>query len=394
MNLLDVALLLVLLAYAVSGLRQGFVVSALSLGGFLLGAVVGMKFLPDLVAGWDPGWRRTLVLVVGVLAVGWFGQVLGSLLGNQLRGVVSWRPARALDAALGALASVAVVGLVVWFVAGAVRGGPLPALSRAVASSAVVRVIDEVVPPRASELFTTFRQVVEAQDFPRVFIGTAPEPIASVAPPDPGVVDAASGSAAASIVKVTGNAPACGRGREGTGFVVSPERVVTNAHVVAAVDEPSVQVGGLGERLAADVVLFDPDRDLAVLAVPGMAAPALSVGDQLGADADAVVAGFPLDGPYVAVPARVREVLRAQGQDIYSTSTVVRQVYSLAARVEPGNSGGPLLDSGGEVVGVVFARSLDDAGTGYAMTLGEVAPVRGAAAGARDRVPTGACIGG
>ncbi len=394
MNLLDVVLLLVLIVYAVSGLRQGLLVSALSLGGFLLGAVVGMKFLPDLVSGWAPGWRRTLVLVVGVLAVGWLGQVLGSLLGSQLRGVVRWRPARALDAALGAIASVVVVSLVVWFVAGAVRGGPLPALSREVASSTVVRVVDEVVPPRASELFTTFRQVVEAQDFPRVFIGTDPEPIASVAPPDPAVVEAAAAAAAGSIVKVSGDAPACGRGREGTGFVVSPERVVTNAHVVAAVDEPSVQVTGRGDRLAADVVLFDPDRDLAVLAVPGLSAPPLAMGDQLGAEADAVVAGFPLDGPYSAVPARVREVLRAQGKDIYSVSTVVRQVYSLASRVEPGNSGGPLLDADGDVVGVVFARSLDDAGTGYAMTLGEVAPVIGAAAGSRGRVPTGACITG
>ncbi len=394
MNLLDVILLLVLLAYAVSGLRQGLVVSALSLGGFLLGAVVGMKFLPGLVSGWDPGWQRTLVLVLGVLAVGWFGQVLGSLLGNQLRGVVSWQPARSIDAVLGGVASVAVVGLVVWFVAGAVRGGPLPALSRQVASSQVVRVIDQVVPPRASELFMTFRQVVEAQDFPRVFVGTDPEPIASVEPPDPAVVGAAASTAAQSIIKVTGDAPSCGRGREGTGFVIAPERVVTNAHVVAAVDEPSVQVTGIGELLPADVVLFDPERDLAVLAVPGLAAPALGIGDQLDADADAVVAGFPLDGGYTAVPARVREVLRAQGKDIYSASTVVRQVYSLAARVEPGNSGGPLLDSGGEVVGVVFARSLDDAGTGYAMTLGEVAPVLGAAEGARDRVPTGACIAG
>lgn len=394
MNLLDVVLLLVLLGYAVSGLRHGLVVSAASLGGFVLGAAVGMQLLPDLVAGWPPGWRRTAVLLGGVLVLGWLGQALGSLLGRRLRAVVSWQPARALDSALGAVATLVVVALVVWFVAGAVRGGPLPSLSRAVATSKVVQVIDEVVPPRASGLFSSFRSVVEAQDFPRVFTGTAPEPIASVPPPDPAVAEPAAAAAAGGIVKVTGDAPACGRGREGTGFVVAPGRVVTNAHVVAAVESPSVQVGGTGDRLPARVVLFDPARDLAVLAVAGLGAAPLPLGEQLGDGADAVVAGFPLDGPYRAVPARVREVVRAQGRDIYSADVVVRQVYSLAATVEPGNSGGPLLDAAGEVVGVVFARSLDDAGTGYAMTLAEVSPVLAAASQVRDPVSTGGCTTG
>ena len=394
MNLLDVVLLLVLIGYAVSGLRHGLVVSAASLGGFVLGAAVGMQLLPDLVAGWSPGWRRTAVLLGGVLVLGWLGQALGSLLGRRLRAVVSWQPARAVDSALGAVATLVVVALVVWFVAGAVRGGPLPSLSRAVATSKVVQVIDDVVPPQASGLFSSFRSVVEAQDFPRVFTGTAPEPIAPVAPPDPAVAEPAALAAAGGIVKVTGDAPACGRGREGTGFVVAPGRVVTNAHVVAAVESPSVQVGGTGDRLPARVVLFDPARDLAVLAVAGLGAAPLPLGEQLGGGADAVVAGFPLDGPYRAVPARVREVVRAQGRDIYSADVVVRQVYSLAAAVEPGNSGGPLLDDAGEVVGVVFARSLDDPGTGYAMTLAEVSPVLAAASQVRDPVPTGGCTTG
>lgn len=391
MSPLDVVLLLVLLGYAVSGFRQGLLVGALSVGGFLLGAVVGMSLLPDLVGAWAPGWRRTAVVVLGVLALAWVAQVLGSLLGRRLRAVVSWRPARVVDAVLGAAASLVVVALVLWFVAGAVRGGPVPALSRAVASSTVVRVVDGAVPERASGLFASFRRVVLAQDFPRVFAGVRSEPITPVEPPDPAVAGPAAAAAAGGIVKVTGEAPACGRGREGTGFVVAPQRVLTNAHVVAGVEAPSVQVGGEGERLPGRVVVFDPDRDLAVLAVPDLRAQPLGLGQELAPSADAVVAGFPLDGPYTSVPARVREVVLARGQDIFAQGEVVRRVYSLAATVEPGNSGGPLLDGAGSVVGVVFARSLDDRATGYALTLEEAAPVLEVAEQASEPVGTGGC---
>lgn len=394
MTALDLVLLLVLIAYGLSGLRQGFVVGVLSVAGFVGGAVLAMAVLPHVVGGWEPGVRRTTVTVVGVLAVAWGVQVLGALVGRRLRGVVSWAPARAVDSALGAVAAVLAVALVTWFVAGAVRGGPVPSLSRAVASSRVVSVIDEVVPPQADGLFAGFRSVVEAQDFPRVFAGVTEERIAPVAPPDAAVVGPGAAAAAAGSVKITGLAAACQRGREGSGFVVAPDRVVTNAHVVAGVDAPSVQVGGQGPELPASVVVFDPERDLAVLAVPHLGVEPLGVGRDLSRSADAVVAGFPQDGPFTTAPARVREVVRARGQDIYGSGTVVREVYSLAATVLPGNSGGPLLDAGGSVVGVVFARSLDDAGTGYALTLAEARPVLQEAQEARTRVSTGPCTTG
>jgi S1-C subfamily serine protease len=391
---LDAVLLLVLLAYGISGLRQGLVVSVLSLAGFLGGALAGMALLPELVAGWGPGWRRTLITVIGVLLLAWACQVLGALLGRQLRSVLTWRPAQALDQVLGAACALVAVSLVVWFVADAVRAGPLPQLARAVASSLVVDTIDRAVPARAGELSADFRSVVEAQDFPRVFTGIDREPIQPVAEPDASVVEPAAAVAAGGTVKVTGLAEECQRGREGSGFVVAPRRVVTNAHVVAGVDAPAVQVAGEGPMLPATVVLFDPARDLAVLAVPDLAAEPLGLGRELEPRADAVVVGFPQDGPFTSVPARVREVVTARGRDIYGQGQVDREVYSLASRVEPGNSGGPLLDAGGSVVGVVFARSLDDAGTGYALTLDEAAPVLQAAEEASTAVDTGPCTTG
>lgn len=394
-TVLDLLLLVVLLGYTVSGLRQGLVAGVLSLGGFLLGAVAGMALVPELVADWEPGAGRTLAVLAGVLVAALLVQALGALAGRQVRAAVTWRPARAVDSALGAVAALVAVSIVVWLVAGAVRASPSPTVSRAIASSRVVTALDAAVPSQTARVFADFRRVVEGHAFPRVFAGVTPEEILPVEPPDPQVANPAAAAAAGGIVKVTGVADDCSRGQEGTGWVVSPQRVVTNAHVVAGVDEPRVQVTGAGPRLPGRVVLFDPDRDLAVIAVPDLGADPLPLAEQdLGRGDSAVVAGFPLDGPYTWSSARVRQVMRARGEDIYSRQPVVREVYSLYTRVEPGNSGGPLLDPSGAVVGVVFARSLDDASTGYALTLAESAPVLDAAAGADALVDTGACSTG
>jgi S1-C subfamily serine protease len=169
---------------------------------------------------------------------------------------------------------------------------------------------------------------------------------------------------------------------------------VTNAHVVAGTTSERVQIQGAGRTYDARVVLFDPRRDLAVLSVPGLPAPASKQGKTLKRSAGAVVAGFPLNGPYRLDSARVRDVLTAKGADIYGSPGVVRQVYSLYAKVQPGNSGGPVLSPAGAVVGIVFARSLDDDRTGYAVTLDEARPVLDAANKSFSPVSTGGCVAG
>jgi len=391
---LDVLLVVVLVGYALSGLRQGLVVGLLSLIGFLGGALLGMAFVPDLLSDLAPGIGRAAAVLLGVLLVAWVLQLVGVVIGRRLREGVTWRPARFVDSALGAVAALVAVTLVVWLVAGAVRASPAPALSRAISGSTVLSVIDDLVPPQTSRVFADFRRVVEGQAFPRVFAGIAPEQILPVEAPDQQVADPVAAAAADSIVKISGVAQDCDRGQEGTGWVISPGRVVTNAHVVAGVSAPRVQVTGTGPQLEGRVVSFDPARDLAVLAVDGLDAPPLPLGQDLGRGETAVVAGFPLNGPYTSEPARVRQVIEASGEDIYGRAGVVREVYSLYTRVEPGNSGGPLLDENARVVGVVFARSLDDPATGYALTLAESAPVLQGAAGAQAAVDTGGCAAG
>jgi S1-C subfamily serine protease len=396
---IDLVLALVLVAYGVSGFRQGLLVSVLSLLGFLGGGALGMWLLPRVIERWpglgETDLRRGVVLVIGVIVLASLGQALFVSFGRRLRRRVTAAPARWADALLGVVASVLAVCLLVWVIAGALRGGPSASLSRAIGQSRIVAAIDDVVPASSGRVFTGFRNLLDAEGFPRVFEGFGAERILPVDPPDPKALDTRGVRAAAdSIVKVTGDARACDRSQEGTGWVLAPERVVTNAHVVAAVRDPKVRIGGEGRRYAARVVVFDPVRDLAVLAVPGLPAAPLRLGEDLKRGDEAVVAGFPLDGPYRLDSARVREVITARGEDIYGNRPSVRRVYSLFATVQPGNSGGPLLSASGEVVGVIFAKSLDDDSTGYALTLEESEPVLAKGRTASAPVAVGACAAG
>ena len=398
-NGLDIVLALVLVSYGSIGYRHGFVVSVLSLVGFLSGGALGMWLLPDLLQHWasvdnNAVWR-TIVLVLGVFVVASLGQAIAVGVGSGLRRGLRAEPARLIDSALGAVATVLAASVLVWFMAGAVRGGAQAPLAKAIGDSRIVQTIDRFVPPQTAQLFSGFRSVLDREGFPRVFEGVRAEPIAPIATPDnqlafgPGVVRAAT-----SIVKITGLAASCNRELEGSGWVVSSERVVTNAHVVAGTASEHVRIQGAGRSYDARVVVFDPQRDLAVLSVPGLPAPASHQGPALKRSEGAVVAGFPLDGPYRLDPARVRDVLTATGDDIYGSPGAVREVYSLYARVQPGNSGGPLLSRSGEVVGIVFAKSLDDDNTGYALTLDEARPVLDAATGSNSPVSTGGCAAG
>jgi S1-C subfamily serine protease len=392
---IDIVLGLVIIGYAVSGFRQGLAVGVLSLGGFVLGAVLAMKIVPPLAEGLEAGVQRSFVVLAAVLLFAWLGQLGGALIGGRLRDRLTLPAVQAVDQLLGAVAGVVAVSLVVWFVAGALRGSASLSVTRAIGQSRVIAAIDSVIPSPVSTVAQSFREAVAGSSFPRVFAGVAPEEIAPVQSPNPGAMPAAVlKSARRSIVKITGDAEACSRSVEGSGAVVGPHRVVTNAHVVAGMRTPNVQVGGVGASYPARVVLFDPSRDIAVLAVPNLTAPALDWGTNLDQGADAVVAGFPRNGAFTSGAARIRRVLNATGNDIYGNTGAVRQVYQLYAKVEPGNSGGPLLGVDGSLTGIVFAKSLDDGNTGYALTLDEARSDLTAGLAATRPVSTRACASG
>lgn len=399
LTLLDYLLIIVFVSYAISGYRQGLVVSVLSLLGFLVGGALAMWLLPLAVGAWtgleSTPMVRSVVLIVGVFLLASVGQAIAVTFGGRLRSRLRIKPAQAFDSALGAVAVALSAAVLVWFLAGALRGGAPAPIAKAIGESRVLRAIDSAIPPQTSRWFAGFREVLDREGFPRVFDGIHSERITPVEPPDPAVAQTRGVRvAAASIVKITGVAASCNRGQEGSGWVVARDRVVTNAHVVAGLDTAVLRIRGTGRSYTGKVVLFDARRDLAVLAVPGLPARPLPQGPDLVRGDSGVVAGFPLDGPYRLDAARVREVLDARGSDIYGRPGATREVYSLYAQVRPGNSGGPLLATDGKVVGVVFAKSLDDPSTGYALTMSEARPVLDAAAGASAPVDTGPCVAG
>ncbi|MGW5240273.1 MarP family serine protease [Monashia sp. NPDC004114] len=394
---LDIALIVLLVAYGYSGYRQGLIQSVFSLVGFFGFALIAIWLLPSGLSHWDAvaqdSRSRVLALIIGVVAFGWLGQWLGSMVGGSIRKRIGSNSFRRVDQVLGAIVVTLAASLIVWFIGGTLRSAGNPSLAKAMSESRVLRVVNAVVPEETGQLFASFRGFLSSQGFPQVFGGLSPEPITPVQDPDPGVARLPAVRAAGrSVVKVTTQAAQCQRGQEGTGWVVSPGKIVTNAHVVAGADE--VQVEGGDQALRGRVVIFDPQRDLAVVSVPGLALPPLQLGGELKRGDSAAVPGFPLDGPYRVSSARVRAMLDARGLDIYGQNRVVREIYSLATTVQPGNSGGPLLDTNGRVSGVVFAKSLEDDSTGYALTLNEAKPVLDKAASATNEVSTGACVAG
>ncbi|MDH2387705.1 MarP family serine protease [Streptomyces sp. HNM0663] len=378
MNVLDILLLVAAVWFAIVGYRQGFVVGILSVIGFLGGGLVAVYVLPVL---WDHltndsevSTAAAIAAVVIVIVCASVGQALTTHLGNRLRRYITWSPARALDATGGALVNVVAMLLVAWLIGSALAGTSLPTLGKEVRSSKVLLGVDRVMPDQASTWFNDFSSVLAQNGFPQVFTPFANEPITEVRAPDPALVDSpVAARAKQSIVKVVGTAPGCGKVLEGTGFVFAERRVMTNAHVVGGVDEPTVQIGGEGRLYDAKVVLYDWQRDIAVLDVPDLRARPLQFADGDASTGDsAIVAGFPENGSYDVRSARVRGRINANGPDIYHRGTVQRDVYSLYATVRQGNSGGPLLTTDGRVYGVIFARSLDDPDTGYALTVDEI----------------------
>ncbi|MFD9219852.1 MarP family serine protease [Streptomyces sp. NPDC060064] len=378
MNVLDILLLVAAVWFAIVGYRQGFVVGILSVIGFLGGGLVAVYLLPviwgQLTNDSDVSTTAAIVAVVIVIVCASIGQAFTTHLGNRLRRFITWSPARALDATGGALVNVVAMLLVAWLIGSALAGTSLPTLGKEVRNSKVLLGVSRVMPSQANTWFTDFSSVLAQNGFPQVFSPFANEPITEVQAPDPALAGSpVAARAQQSIVKVVGTAPSCGKVLEGSGFVFSDRRVMTNAHVVGGVNEPTVQIGGEGKLYDAKVVLYDWQRDIAVLDVPDLKAQPLRFSETDARSGNsAIVAGFPENGSYDVRSARVRGRINANGPDIYRRGTVRRDVYSLFTTVRQGNSGGPLLTPDGRVYGVIFARSLDDADTGYALTADEI----------------------
>ena len=371
MNGLDILLVVLLLAYAVSGYWQGFITGAFATAGLLVGGLFGIWLAPTLLGNAESSVWVSLGALFIVLLGASFGQALMQFVGSRLRAKITWQPARAVDAVGGAALSVVAVLVVTWALGVAVSGARLPWVSEQVRSSQVLRQVNDVMPARAVQALDSFNEVVGASFFPRYLEPFAPERIVQVGPPPKRIVsDPQVEAAARSVLKIHGENN-CGQGVEGTGFLYQPDRLMTNAHVVAGVDEPRIQTDD-GE-VEASVVYYNPDIDVAVLAVDGLGLPHLAFDLDGEASDPGAVLGYPEDGPYDVQGARIRAQQRLRSPDIYGDGTVIREVFSVRSLIRPGNSGGPMVSPAGRVLGVVFAASVKDRSTGYVLTAEQVA---------------------
>jgi S1-C subfamily serine protease len=388
-NSLDWLLVVLVAAYAVSGYWQGFIAGAFATAGLLLGGFLGIKLAPVLLGDVNPSLWVSLAALVVVLVCASFGQAVLQFTGARIRSRVRWQPARALDAIGGAALSMAAVLVVAWALGVAVSGAKLPWASNEVRASRVLDRVDSVMPTDAVEVLNEFNDVVGSSFFPRYLEPFAPERITTVQRP-PGRIarDPDVARAEQSVFKIRGE-NSCGRGVEGTGFLYGPGRVMTNAHVVAGVSSPDILVGE--REIRSKVVYYNPETDIAVLSAGGLRAAELRFDRGGRPRQGAAVLGYPQDGPFDVQAARIRGQQRLRSADIYGTGTVVREVFSVRSLVRPGNSGGPLVSSAGTVLGVVFAASVTDSDTGYALTAKQVAPAAADGLTARDAVSTGDC---
>jgi S1-C subfamily serine protease len=386
---LDYALLIITGLVAISGYIEGFVLGACATLGLLGGAAVGVWVVPRVLDNFSPSVSVSFAALVLVVILASIGRTIGAVLGSRLRNKVSWRPVKFVDALGGAALAAVSVLIVSWVLGVAVSGARIPSVTSAVRGSQVLAEVDKALPSGADRALQAFNSVVNTDLFPRFLDPFVPERIRETQPPDGQIArQPAVRGAYSRIAKITGVAN-CSRGLEGSGFVYAPQRVMTNAHVVAGVGSPQVEVDG--QSYEATVVVFDPEVDIAVLYVPRLRIQPLSFDFTGKADDPAVVLGYPENGPFDSEPARIRSEERLRGPDIYGDRTVTREAFSIWASVRPGNSGGPLLSSKGTVYGVVFAASVEDNRTGYVLTAEQVSDDAREGATATQPVSTRTC---
>jgi S1-C subfamily serine protease len=390
-NLLDWLLVVLVLTYALSGYWQGFITGAFATTGLLLGGLFGVWLAPTALGDADPSVVVSLGALFIVILCASLGQALLQFAGAKVRDKITWQPVRAIDAIGGAALSAVAVLLVAWALGVAVSGSGIGGITGQVRNSTVLGEVDRILPASADSALGAFNDVVGSGFFPQYLDPFAPERIVEVGPgPKRLLSDPDVSAAERSVLKIRGT-NRCGRGVEGSGFVYADGRVMTNAHVVAGVSDPSVEING--DSITAEVVHYDSDLDIAVLALDTTGLPTLSFDTAAEAREGVAILGYPQDGPYDVQVGRIRAEQRLRSPDIYGDGSVIRSVFSLRGLVRPGNSGGPIVSSAGDVVGVVFAASVTDPDTGYALTAEQVGRSAVSGVSGSDEVSTGDCAG-
>ena len=387
-TLVDLVILIAVVFAISSGYRRGFWLSLAQYAGLVLGVVIGAALAPVLMDAINLSGSsiRSLGAVLILIVLGAVGSSVGYWVGEPIRLRLLAQPQSGrIDSAAGAIFSALAVLSVSWFLGLSLAQVPSPQLSSAIQRSAVLRALDAIA-PRPPGFLARVEAIIGGVNFAPVFSGL--EPLGPSAQPLPGSVDTPGvRNAESETLKIQGYG--CGGIVFGSGFPVGPGMVLTNAHVVAGTQGTTVR-NMAGRSLSARVVLFDSQRDVAILYVPRLAlAPLGEAGAGPGTQGAAI--GYPGGGPEQVSPAVVNGEVKAEGRDIYGQQLVVRSIWSIQAKVEPGNSGGPLVDLNGNAIGVIFAASTSSPGQAYALTDAEVQPDIDQAEGRTSSVPVGPC---
>ncbi len=391
MNALDLLIVVLVALSAYTGFRRGALLQLFAYGGLILGVLAGALLAPAVASQAQSDAVQAGIAIAVLLGMAGIGDALGWVAGTSIRARAHGLPVAATaDKAGGSAISVIGLLLVTWFLALNLVNGPFPQVNSEIRGSAVVRGLDAAL-PRPPSLPAEVRRFLNQRGFPDVFAGLPPAPAGPVDMPSDTQARQAAQTAAPSTVRIVGSA--CGELLSGSGFVVSGDYVVTNAHVVAGVAGPQVQRQD-GTSQPATTVLFDPRADLAILHVEtsaGQPLPLLS--SQVGRGTGGATLGYPGGGDLTVARAAVRRPIDdAVGRDIYGNREVERDVYELQATVEPGDSGGPFVLPDGSVAGVVFAASTTDPSVGYAIASTDVIADVSRAAGRTRPVSTGGCV--
>lgn len=396
MSWVDLVVIALALVAGVSGWRHGVAVAFLSFVGVLTGAIVGVRVAPLLASGIESANARIIVSILVVVLLVAIGETTGVFFGRRIRDRITGERSQRVDSTLGSVLQALTVVIASWLVALPLASASFPGLASGVKGSEVLRFVNSVMPDQARALPEELSELLDSSGFPQILRPFDQTPIEEVGPPDPVLAGSpVVGDVAQSVLKVRGRAPSCQRALEGTGFVIGEGVVITNAHVVAGTDDVGVEVVNSRGRiveLPGEVVLYDPAIDVAVLRVPDLEARPLQFRPQPAAvGEDVIILGYPLDGPFTATAGKVRQMITLQGPDIYDDGEVSREVYTVRAVVRSGNSGGPMIDVNGQVVGVVFGAALDDSETGFVLTNAQVSASVNPQAQLGQEVPTGAC---
>lgn len=435
---LDVLLIVALAMLLVQGHRRGLWVVLGNLVGLVGGAAIAFYALPEVAEFVTaPQWRWAALIATLVLLVA-AGQYVGAAIGEAIRLRVNLPALRLVDRLLGALAAGLAGALVLWLVAFSIAASGSTAVTREVTRSRVIAALDTVMPDSLLAWAARSRSAVADLDvLPELELpapvpetddgiraapapaatpglpsaASSPSDTATSAPPPTSAAPSATttapasststaapstpaaSSASAAVVRLTGTAAQCSQVQSGSGVAVAPDRVLTNAHVVLGVDAPTVTDRARGVH-EARIVHLDTVHDLAVLAVDDADLPVMPVGAELTGGASASVLGYPDGGPFASTPATVQAVGEVPLGDVLTGAASMVDVYTLAADIRHGYSGGPVVDTAGNLAGLVFARAPGSDAVGYALTADTIAPVVAAAPGMTATVPSGDCVPG